>query len=42
MIDEQGREFRDDEGEVIDLTEVSKLFIAKAVDPKEISEKTSQ
>lgn len=42
MIDEDGREFRDDEGEVVDLTEESKLFIAKAVDPKELSEKPAQ
>ncbi|MFO8065742.1 MAG: HD-GYP domain-containing protein [Spirochaetota bacterium] len=42
MIDHEGREFRDDEGEVINLTEQSKLFIAKAVDPKEMSEKTPQ
>ncbi|MFP4011049.1 MAG: HD-GYP domain-containing protein [Spirochaetaceae bacterium] len=37
MIDAEGREYRDDEGQVIDLAEERKLFIAKAVDPKELS-----
>lgn len=42
MINEHGREYRGDEGEVIELARDKRLFIAKAVDPKEISEKQSQ
>jgi HD-GYP domain-containing protein (c-di-GMP phosphodiesterase class II) len=42
MIDSQGREYRDDQGTVIDLVEEKKLFIAKAVDPKELSEKKAE
>ncbi len=38
MIDDVGREYRKDEGEVIDLMHEKKVFIARAVDPKEKSE----
>ena len=38
MIDESGREFRKDEGEVVDLMHEKKVFIARAVDPKEVNE----
>ncbi|WP_455381209.1 HD-GYP domain-containing protein [Salinispira pacifica] len=40
MIDESGREFRKDEGEVIDLMHEKKVFIARAVDPKEMGDAT--
>jgi response regulator RpfG family c-di-GMP phosphodiesterase len=36
MIDEHGREYRGNEGDLIDLYNDKKLFIAKAVDPKEV------
>lgn len=39
MIDPSGREFQKDEGEIIDLAVSRKLFIARAVDPKELAEK---
>jgi hypothetical protein len=42
MIDNQGREYRDDEGDVVDLVDAKQLFIAKAVDPKELSEQSSE
>jgi HD-GYP domain-containing protein (c-di-GMP phosphodiesterase class II) len=42
MIDQHGREHRDDHGAVVNLSEEKKLFIAKAVDPKELSEKSEQ
>jgi HD-GYP domain-containing protein (c-di-GMP phosphodiesterase class II) len=42
MIDEHGREHRDDQGAVVNLAEEKKLFIAKAVDPKELSEKPQE
>jgi hypothetical protein len=38
MIDANGREFPKDGGEVIDLASDKKLFIARAVDPKELAE----
>jgi HD-GYP domain-containing protein (c-di-GMP phosphodiesterase class II) len=38
MIDANGREFPKDGGEVIDLAQDKKLFIARAVDPKELAE----
>ncbi len=38
MIDQTGREFRHDEGEVINLADEKHLFIARAVDPKELGE----
>lgn len=38
MINEHGREYRNDEGEVIELSQNKRLFIAKAVDPKEIAD----
>ncbi len=37
MIDPNGREFQRDEGEVVNLAEEKDLFIARAVDPKELS-----
>jgi HD-GYP domain-containing protein (c-di-GMP phosphodiesterase class II) len=37
MIDAQGREYQKDEGETVDLATDKDLFIAKAVDPKDIS-----
>jgi hypothetical protein len=40
MINENGKAYLEDEGEVIDLATVQGLFIAKAVDPKAASEKT--
>jgi HD-GYP domain-containing protein (c-di-GMP phosphodiesterase class II) len=36
MIDQNGREFRHDEGEIVNLAEEKQLFIARAVDPKEL------
>ncbi len=36
MINERGREYPDDNGEVIDLYNEKGVFIAKAIDPKEI------
>jgi len=39
MIDEHGREYENDEGEVLDLFTDRKIFIAKAVDPKELADK---
>jgi HD-GYP domain-containing protein (c-di-GMP phosphodiesterase class II) len=39
MIDAQGREFHHDEGQVVDLYSDRKLYIAKAVDPKELAER---
>lgn len=36
MINERGREYPDDNGEVIDLYNEKSVFIAKAIDPKEI------
>ena len=38
MIDANGREFQKDGGDVIDLASDKKLFIARAVDPKELAE----
>lgn len=42
MIDDAGREFRKDEGEVLDLMHDKKVFIARAVDPKEMSEASAR
>ena len=39
LIDEFGKMFKQDEGEVIDLLTEKSLFIARALDPKEISKK---
>ncbi len=38
MINEHGREYRNDEGEIIELSRDKRLFIAKAVDPKDIGD----
>ncbi len=38
MINENGREYRNDEGDVIELARDKRLFIAKAVDPKDIGD----
>ena len=40
MIDATGREYQRDEGEIIDLGTEKKLFIARAVDPKELAGKS--
>lgn len=40
MIDSNGREYSKDEGDIIDLALDKKLFIARAVDPKELPEKS--
>jgi len=37
MIDQNGREFQRDEGGVVNLAEDKDLFIARAVDPKELA-----
>ncbi len=37
MIDPTGREYQRDEGDVVNLAEERNLFIARAVDPKELS-----
>lgn len=37
MISAEGREYQKDAGEVVDLAESSDLFIARAVDPKELA-----
>ncbi len=42
MIGENGHEYRDDQGAVVDLAEAKKLFIAKAVDPREISKQRGE
>jgi HD-GYP domain-containing protein (c-di-GMP phosphodiesterase class II) len=42
MIGENGHEYRDDQGAVVDLAEEKKLFIAKAVDPREISKQRGE
>ena len=42
MIDASGREFPKDGGEVIDLALDKKLFIARAVDPKELAENSKE
>jgi HD-GYP domain-containing protein (c-di-GMP phosphodiesterase class II) len=39
LIDELGKMFKQDEGELIDLLTEKSLFIARALDPKEISKK---
>ena len=39
LIDEFGKMFKQDEGEIIDLLTEKSLFIARALDPKEISKK---
>ena len=35
MIDQSGNEYRHDEGEILDLMSEKKVFIARAVNPKE-------
>ncbi|WP_169730449.1 HD-GYP domain-containing protein [Salinispira pacifica] len=40
MIDEEGTTHFQDDGEIIDLAESTKIFIAKAVDPKTVQEKS--
>jgi HD-GYP domain-containing protein (c-di-GMP phosphodiesterase class II) len=42
MIDQNGREFQRDEGDVVNLAEEKDLFIARAVDPKELSRRGEQ
>jgi HD-GYP domain-containing protein (c-di-GMP phosphodiesterase class II) len=42
MIDENGMEFSKDEGDVVDLAEEKKLFIAKAVNPKELAAQAAE
>ena len=37
MIDHTGREFQKDEGAIVDLVQDKDLFIARAVDPKELN-----
>lgn len=37
MVDEFGKHFKDDSGEMIDLLSEKTLFIAKALDPKELA-----
>lgn len=37
MINAEGREYQKDAGEVVDLAESSDLFIARAVDPRELA-----
>jgi HD-GYP domain-containing protein (c-di-GMP phosphodiesterase class II) len=39
LVDEFGKVFKQDEGDVIDLLTEKSLFIAKAVDPKELAKK---
>ena len=39
LIDEFGKMYKQDEGEIIDLLTEKSLFIARALDPKEISKK---
>jgi HD-GYP domain-containing protein (c-di-GMP phosphodiesterase class II) len=39
LIDEFGKVFKQDEGDLIDLLTEKSLFIAKAVDPKEVAKK---
>jgi hypothetical protein len=39
LIDEFGKIFKNDEGDLIDLLTEKSLFIAQALDPKEISKK---
>ena len=39
LIDEFGKVFKQDEGDVLDLLTEKSLFIAKAVDPKELAKK---
>jgi hypothetical protein len=39
LIDEFGKVFKQDEGDLIDLLTEKSLFIAKAVDPKEFAKK---
>ena len=41
LIDEFGKKFKQDDGEDIDLLVEKSLFIAKAVDPKELAEKNA-
>ncbi|MDR2258707.1 MAG: HD-GYP domain-containing protein [Treponema sp.] len=39
LVDEFGKVFKQDEGDIIDLLAEKSLFIAKAVDPKELAKK---
>jgi hypothetical protein len=39
LIDENGKAYEKDEGALIDLLSEKSLFIARALDPKEISQK---
>jgi hypothetical protein len=39
LIDESGTIFQQDEGDVIDLLVEKSLFIARAIDPKEVAKK---
>jgi hypothetical protein len=38
LIDEYGKQYAKDEGELVDLLSEKTLFIAKAIDPKEYQE----
>ena len=39
LIDEFGKVYKNDEGELVDLLTEKSLFIAQALDPREISKK---
>ena len=41
LIDEYGKTFKQDEGDIIDLLSDKHLFIARAVDPKEVAKKNA-
>jgi hypothetical protein len=41
LIDEFGKVFKQDEGDTIDLLTEKSLFIARAVDPKEVAKKNA-
>ncbi len=38
MINENGREYHNDEGDILELSRNNRLFIAKAVDPKDLGD----
>jgi HD-GYP domain-containing protein (c-di-GMP phosphodiesterase class II) len=38
LIDEYGRQYADEEGDIVDLAEERSLFIARAIDPKDFKE----
>jgi hypothetical protein len=41
LIDEFGKVYKQDEGDLIDLLTEKSLFIARAVDPKEVAKKNA-